>query len=158
VTPEEHLKYLEDALRLAEKGAQAAATAMAKYIAERTAEVTLRRYFHAPGEWYGGRPGEPPAYASGNLAEKMFYKPAYSGLRATAMVGNSAEYSRILEFGCVITPKDHDFMHWEDSRGSWYHPVLVVPPHPYLSTTTEEAIDDGELQEVAIEAFREFDP
>jgi hypothetical protein len=158
VTPEGNIAYLEDLYLLAEKGAAAAATRMAEYIAWRTSNVTLRRYLHAPGEWYGARPGEPPAFASGALAESIYYIPAHDGLRTSAIVTTDLEYSRILEFGCVITPKDHKFMHWVDSRGSWYHPFLEVPEHPYLSSTTEEAINDGSLQEEVIEEFRKYDP
>lgn len=157
-TIEDNIAYLAEAIRIAEQGAAAAATAMARYIARRTAEDTLRRSSHSPGEWYRQRPGEPPAYASGNLARSMYYRPASGGLRATALVGNKADYSRILEFGCVIYPVSKKYLHWKDSGGSWYHTLLVVPAHPFLSTTVEEAIDDGSLQEVAIEAFRVYDP
>lgn len=157
-TPEGNIGYLEGLLHLAERGAAATATRMAEYIAWRTSQITLRRTFHAPGEWYGGRPGEPPAYSSGALSESMYFVPAHDGLRTTALVRTDLPYSRILEFGCVVTPKDGKFMHWVDSRGSWYHPLLVVPPHPYLSTTTEESILDGSLQEEAIREFRKYDP
>jgi hypothetical protein len=158
MTPEENLIYLTDLLWLAMLGAQATATRMAEFIRWRAAEIKLRTYFHAPGEWYGSRPGEPPAYASGALADSLYVIPAYSGMRATATVQTDLDYSRILEFGCVVTPKDHKFMHWVDSRGSWYHPLLVVPEHPYLSSTTEDSILDGSLQEEAIEIFKRYDP
>jgi hypothetical protein len=157
-SPEGNLVQLQAVLDLARRGATATADAMAAYIVWRTAEITLRRTVHAPGEWYNQKAGEPPAYASGNLAESMFYKPASSGLRASAMVGNKADYSRILEFGCVIVPVNKQFLHWTDSKGSWYHKFLEVPAHPFLSPTTEESIDDGSLQEVAIEAFMKYDP
>jgi hypothetical protein len=158
VTPEENIRYLQEALELAKRGSEAIANAMAEYIVWRTREITLRRTFHAPGEWYSQRPGEPPAYASGKLAEGMFYKPASSGFRATALVGNKVEYSRILEFGCVVTPRHNKYMHWTDSRGSWYHEFLVVPEHPFLTPTIEEAIDDDSLLEIAIETFKDYDP
>lgn len=158
VTPEQNIEYLRYLLNLVMGGAEATANAMAEYIRWRVAEITLRTYFHAPGEWYGARPGEPPAYASGALARSMYVIPAYGGLRATATVQTDLDYSRILEFGCVVTPKDKKFMHWVDSRGSWYHPMLVVPEHPYLSRTTDDSIYDESLQEEAIEIFREFDP
>lgn len=158
VTPEQNLEHLIWLLELAMAGAPATATRMAEYIRWRVAEITLRTYFHAPGEWYGSRPGEPPAYASGALARSLYVIPAYSGLRATATVQTDLDYSRILEFGCVVTPKDKKFMHWVDSRGSWYHPMLVVPEHPYLSTTTDDSIHDGSLQDEAIERFKIYDP
>lgn len=158
VTPEQNLEQLIRILELAMDGAQATANRMAEYIRWRTAEIKLRTYFHAPGEWYGSRPGEPPAYASGTLARSLYVIPAYSGLRATAIVQTDLDYSRILEFGCVVTPKDKKFMHWVDSRGSWYHPLLVVPEHPYLSSTTDDSIYDGSLRDEATEEFRKFDP
>jgi hypothetical protein len=53
-------------------------------------------------------------------------------------------------------------MHWEDSGGSWFHARLPAdgefPEHPFLRPTAEEAIDDGELTRVAIEAFIPYDP
>ena len=53
-------------------------------------------------------------------------------------------------------------MHWTDSRGSWYHPRLPAdgdfPAHPFLGPTTQEAIDDGSLRQVAIDAFKPYDP
>jgi hypothetical protein len=158
ITFEESLDLWQDIAQLTRGGAPAAATAMARYVALRTAEDTLRQSSHAPGEWYRQGPGRPPAYASGNLASSMYVRPAHSGMRATAIAGNDAEYSRILEFGCVIVPVNKKFLHWTDTGGSWYHTILVVPPHPYLGPTTEAAIRDGDLQEEAIEAFRPYDP
>lgn len=158
VTPPENIVFLEGVLAKAKLGAAAAATAMARFIAERTANDTLRRTSHPSGEWHRARPGEPPAMASGNLADSMFFVPASGGLRASSLVGNSAEYSRILEFGHDLAPPTKHFMHWVDSGGSWYHTFLRVPPHPYLEPTVEESIDDGSLREAAIEAFRPYDP
>jgi hypothetical protein len=131
---------------------------MARYLVERARNDTLLRSSHAKGSWHRTKGGEPPARASGNLARHMFYKPASAGIRATAVLGNDAEHSRILEFGCVITPVNKKFLHWTDSGGSWYHKFLVVPPHPFVSTTTDEAIRDGELRNAAVEAFAPYDP
>jgi hypothetical protein len=143
----------------AKQGVAPTATAMAKYLAERTANDTLQRTSHPAGMWYRQRPGEPPAMASGKLAESMFYTPAHrGGLKATAYVGNSAEYSRILEYGCVIQPSSKEFSHWVDTGGSWYHKLLISPPHPYLQPTVEEAMDDGGLRQAAIDAFTPYDP
>lgn len=164
MTPEEDIGYLEGLLRTAEDGAQAAATAMARYIAWRTSEITLRRHIHAPGEFSPHHPGEPPAYASGALAESIFYVPAYAGLRTTALVSTDSPYSRILEFGCVVTPKKETHVAWHDTgrpdnpSGWWRHEIVEIHAHPFLGPTTDEAIADGELQRAAIEAFREYDP
>jgi hypothetical protein len=132
---------------------------MAKYIAERTAQDTLGRTSHPSGMYHRARPGEPPARASGKLAKSMFFISASKdGTRATAWVGNSSEYSRIIEFGCVIQPSSKSFSHWVDTGGSWYHRFLIMPPHPYLEPTVAEAVEDGSLRDVAIEAFTPYDP
>ncbi len=159
MTPEENVAAWDDVIADAKQGAAPTANAMASYIADRARTDTLRRSSHSPGEWHRARPGEPPAYSTGNLSRSMMYKPASRGLRATAMVGNTADYSRILEFGCVVTPvSGKKFMHWTDSGGSWYHKMLVVPPHPFLEPTTDESIRDGSLRDVAIDEFRKYDP
>ena len=106
-----------------------------------------------------GTAGAPPSHASGSLAKGMYWVPASGELRATAYVGNSAQHASLLEFGgCVLRPTSGKVMHWTDSAGSWYHAALPAPEHPFLGPTTEEAIDDGELERVAIDAFREYDP
>jgi hypothetical protein len=163
MTPEQNLEYWLQIEARARLGARAAAEAMARYIAERTAEDTLRRNRHAPGVYYKARPGAPPAYVSGSLAEGMYWTPASGGLRASASAGNSARHARLLEFGgCVLKPTSRKVMHWTDTGGSWYHAALPVgddfPEHPFLGPTTDEAIDDGELQRIAVDAFREYDP
>lgn len=158
ISPEENVKHLEVILAQAKRGAGPAATAAARFIAEQTANVTLRISTHPPGAYHRAGPGRPPAYASGNLARSIFYVPAGAGLRVTALVGSSAPYSRILEFGCVVQPTNKKFMHWVDSGGSWYHKFLVVPPHPFVEPTVDEAIDSGDLQDELIIAFKKYDP
>ncbi len=164
MTLDEYLAWLDAAIAKMELGASAMANAMAEYLAWRTANDTLRRTVHSPGAYHKARPGAPPASASGNLARSMFTTPAASrGVRATALVGNNAKYAKLLEHGgCVLTPTRRKVMHWEDSGGSWFHARLPAdgefPEHPFLRPTVEEAIDDGELTRVAIEAFLPYDP
>jgi hypothetical protein len=159
-TPEENLAYLEAVATTARRGSAAAATAMARYISDRAANRTLARASHSEGSWHRTKGGEPPARGSGKLAKGMIYVPASQGTveRATAYVKNTVNYSRILEFGCVIQPTSKKFLHWVDSGGSWYHTFLISPPHPFVEPTTDEAIDDGDLQDEAVEAFIEYDP
>ena len=89
----------------------------------------------------------------------MYSTAASGGLRATAIAGNDAQHAKLLEFGgCVLKPTGGKVMHWTDSGGSWYHSALPGKEHPFLGPTTEEAIDDGELHRIAVEAFREYDP
>jgi hypothetical protein len=135
----------------------AVADAMAAHIVERIRKITLRQSRHPSGSWHRARPNEPPATASGFLAKSTFYTPAHKSIRARAVVENSAEYSRILEFGCVIESFTKR-LHWMDSGGNWYHEILFSPPHPFMEPTVTEAMADGSLRDAATEAFRPYDP
>ena len=158
-TFQENILIWETVLANAKGGASAAATAMAKYIAERTAKDTLARSSHGSGAFHRTRPGEPPARSTGKLAKGMFYTPAYgAGPFKSAYVGNRVDYSRIMEYGCVLQPSNGEFVHWQDSGGSWYHVFLVSPPHPFLEPTVDESVDDGSLRDHAIEAYIPYDP
>lgn len=156
--PEEWLRIWEKIVRRSQYAPKAAADAMAEYIARYAREIKLRETSHPPGAYNRQQPGRPPAYGSGNLARSMYSKPSFSGVRASALTGNKAPYSRILEYGCTVFPVYKKRMSWSDSGGTWYHEMLDVPEHPFMRPSVEEAIDDGSLQEVAIEAFREYDP
>ena len=164
MTLEEYIRWLERAIERMELGAPAMANAMARYLAERTADDTLRQNTHAPGAYYRARAGAPPAYVSGTLARSMFVTPAAAsrGVRATAIVGNSAKHARLLEFGgCVLRPTHGETMTWKDTgrEAPWRHAYLPeFPAHPYLRPTVQDAIDDGSLTRVAIDAFRPYDP
>jgi phage gpG-like protein len=152
-------------------GAKAGAEAMARYLAERTANDTLQRTSHAAGEYWVAATGAPPASASGNLASQMFWTRAQgSSTRAWATVGNMARYAKMQEFGCnPVSPTSAKVMHWKDSgnaknpSGEWYHAILPadgspMPAHPFLGPTIDEAVMDGGLQRAALEAFAKYDP
>jgi hypothetical protein len=169
ITPEESLRRLIAARENARGGAEAVANAMAQYIAERTAQDTLRRRRHAAGQYYKAKPGDPPAYASGKLANSMYSEPVSGGLRASAIAGTDDKRASLLEGGgCVLTSTSRPVMKWRDSgrpdnpSGWWSHRRLPLsgewPAHPFLSTTVEEAIADGSLRQVAIQAGIPFDP
>ena len=163
MTLDEYIAWLEATIAKMEPGAPAMANAMAEYIADRVASDTLRRTAHAPGAYFKSRPGAPPASASGNLARSMFTRPASGGMRSTAYVGNNAKYAKLLEHGgCVLKPTSGKVMHWTDSGGSWFHARLPAagetPAHPFLQPTVEDAIADGSLTRVAIDAFLPYDP
>jgi hypothetical protein len=157
---EENIAQLEAMMRKAEGGAAAVANAMAAYIAERVAQDTLTRNTNPPGTYNKARPGAPPSYGSGKLAKSMYSTPASGGLRATAIAGSNDKRARLFEHGgCVLKSTSRKVMHWVDSGGSWFHSVLRVDSdHPFLGPTTEEALDDGELRRIAIEAGRPYDP
>ncbi len=162
LTPWENVAYLEAIIERAMYGAAAAANAMAEYIARRTAEETLTRRRTSPGQYYRAKRGEPPSYSSGTLAGNMYTEPAPAsrGLSASALVGNRDKRAALFEYGgCVLQPTDKPMLFWRDSGGWWsHHSLRVDTEHPFLGPTVEEAIDDGELTRVAIEAFREYDP
>lgn len=151
--------FWKKARGIAEQGAVAAANAGAQYIQKRIQEDTLMRSQHPTNSWHETRDGDPPATASGKLIRETYWQSAFGNwARATAAVGNSADYGRILEFGCVIYPVNKKYLHWTDSGGSWYHTFLVVKEHPFIRTTMEESIDDGSLHEVMIDEFHKYDP
>lgn len=158
VTPEENLETWIKILALAHLAPQAAAIGMAKYVVWRTREITLRETTHAPGAYNRQQPGKPPAYGSGNLAKGMYATAASKGLRSSVLVGNKVPYSRILEFGCFVTPAYRRKMNWSDSAGRWYHDILEVKEHPFLEPTVRDAIEDGSLRDAAIDGFRPYDP
>ena len=159
VSFEGNIAYLEGVLAQVKLGPAAAAEAMARYIAERVANETLTRRINPPGTYYKARPGEPPSYGTGALADSMYSTPASGGLRASALVGSTDKRAHIFEYGsCILQPTRHKLMGWKDSKGIWRHRMVAMEEHPFLGPTIEEAIDDGELTRVAIEAFREYDP
>ena len=159
ITPEANVAYLEAVLARAKMGAPAAAAAMARYIAERAANETLTRRINPPGTYYKARPGEPPSYGSGALADSMYSTPATDGLRSSASAGSKDRRAHVFEFGsCLLGPTRGMLMGWKDSGGIWRHRSVLMERHPFLEPTTEDAIDDGELRRIAIDAFREYDP
>ncbi len=167
MTIDEYIAWLEASIARIDYGAAAAANAMAEHLADRIANDMLRRTTHGSGVYHKAAPGAPPAYASGNLAKSTFWTPAPAsrGLRATAYVGNSAKYANLLEFGgCVLTPTGGKTMTWKDTgrKTPWHHARLPVsgdfPAHPFIQPAVQEAIDDGSLRQVFIDAFRPYDP
>jgi hypothetical protein len=162
VSFEENVALWQGVSKLASQGAAPTATAMAKHIADRAQKVTLRRTKKPSGAWHRARPGEPPALSTGKLGDAMYWIPASrGGLRAFAWVGNDSDYARVTEFGCVVSALNRDKLHWKDSGSpikGWFHDVLEIPEHPYLSPTTEEAVDDGSLAEAGRDEFRRYDP
>ena len=163
ISPEENLAQWIAIEQRARLGAAAAAEAMAAYIAERIRNDTLRRRRTAPGQFYKAKRGDPPAMGSGALADSVYSTPASGGLRASAYAGSTDKRASLFEFGgCVLQAPVGSVMKWKDSRGWWSHRKLPLdgtwPEHPFIGFTTDEAIADGELQRVAVEAFAEYDP
>lgn len=159
MTLEESLSFWQGIADGVGEGARVTAEAMARYLAERAANDTLKRTSHPPGQYYKAPPGAPPAYVTGQLASSMYWTRGRGGSRATAAWGNRDPKAKMLEYGdCDITPRRASVMHWTDSGGSWYHARLPAEEHPFMGPTAEEAIADGSLREVAVDTFREYDP
>ncbi|HEX4178489.1 MAG TPA: hypothetical protein VHY57_08630, partial [Rhizomicrobium sp.] len=73
-------------------------------------------------------------------------------IRASALVGATAVYAGIQEFG-GWTWGNHGMMHWHNSAGEWFMRRVYVPEHPYMRPAAEGVIRDGSLQRSAILAF-----
>ena len=106
----------------------------------------LRMTFHAPmpagpphyipfGIFYPAIAGAPPAYATGNLADSMVRTPASAGIVSRAMVGNTAVYSAVQEWGSTLYPNSA-YLHWVNTRGSYFKRsrdgprAPLFPPRP----------------------------
>ncbi len=160
MSPDEYLQWWDAVEAKARGGAQAAAQAMADHVADRVRNDTLRRRRTGPGQYYRAKRGEPPAHGTGKLADSIYSTRASAGLRSRAYTGSSDKRARLFEVGgCVLKPGDGKLLHWKDSGGWWSHPFLRVDTeHPFLRPTVEDAIDYGDLQRAAIDAFRPYDP
>lgn len=125
---------------------------------------TLRMTFHAPmpagpphkipfGIFYPAAEGAPPAYGTGNLAASMMRTPASGGIVANALVGNTAVYAAVQEFGATLVPNSA-YLHWRNTHGSWYFKSVRVPEHPYFRRTLRFDIANGSLTRAAVEGWQ----
>jgi phage gpG-like protein len=124
---------------------------------------TLRMTVHAPmpagpphkipfGIFYPAIEGAAPAYATGNLARSMIRTPAYGGITATAMVGNTAVYAAVQEEGATLYPNSA-YLHWVNTQGSYFMRSVTVPAHPYFARTLRFDIANGSLSAAAAAGF-----
>lgn len=138
----------------ADAAVRAAAEAMAGTAQDWMQNVTLRRTTHPPGMFWKATRGAPPAYASGELVRQIRASPAAGGGgHASALLGSYARYAGIQEFGGRTWPNTSAYMHWVNSRGSWYMKRVTVPEHPYFRPTVDELILNGLLARKAADAF-----
>ena len=91
--------YLESLKKAAADAASPAANAMAEAVKYQVQNVALKQVAHAPGMFFKAAPMRPPAYASGFLSRSIIMRPASTSVVGTAMVGATAEYAAIQEFG-----------------------------------------------------------
>ena len=164
MTPEENLAYFE-AIKGQVPGAnQNANTRMSSQFSGDVSRV-LRTTFHAPmpagpphkiayGIFYPAVEGAPPAYATGNLANSMVRTPASAGIVSRAMVGNTAIYSAVQEFGATLYPNSA-YLHWVNTHGSYFKKSVTVPEHPYFQRALRFDIANGSLTGAAMKGFAE---
>lgn len=152
MTPEENVAYLGRVKDLAATAAAPAATMMGRTMQAAVRRV-LSRTAHAPGLYWEAPRGQPPAFVTGNLYAQTFNTPAYGLVEATSVVGNTAIYAGIQEFGGATWPNRSAYMHWVNSRGPWWKKRVYVPEHSYFGPALREIIGNGTLQGGAMQAF-----
>jgi hypothetical protein len=130
------------------------ANVMAETFRRQVVDVTLRQSAHAPGEFYKQVEGQPPAYASGALANSVQRIPAFGRrVTATSYVAAYARYAALQEWGGDTWPNNHRFMHWVNTGGSWYMPIVTIPEHPFFQPSLKRIIANGDLQKNVMAAF-----
>lgn len=155
---QDEASYLEYLQRLVASAAAGEVNGMAKTFQDRVKNVTLKRIMHPPNMYWEAPEGEPPAYASGNLARSILMKSSYNTPsnvlgEAQASVYATAIYAALQEWGGSTWPNRGQYMHWRNTRGPWWKKLVDVPEHPYMRPTLEAVIRDGSLQRSAIDAF-----
>lgn len=90
---------------------------------------------HAPGWHHVG--GANPNTVTGNLQASILSTPVVQTApgRYSTRVGPHAIYSRVIEFGAVITPKAAKFLSWFDAQEGrqQFHKSVVIPGRPYFT-------------------------
>ena len=145
--------YLELLKKAAADAAPPAATAMAEAVKYQVQNVALKQVAHAPGIFFKAAPLRPPAYASGALSRSIMMRPASGTLTGTAMVGATAVYAGIQEFGGKTWPAHAKYMHWINNRGAWWMKEVTIPPHPYFRPTVDRMVRNGDLTRAAYQVF-----
>ena len=162
MSPEENLAYFEAIKAQVSTAAVPAADGMAKQFDSDVGRV-LRMHFHAPmpagaphkrayGIFYKATSGAPPSFASGDLAASMVRRPASGGIVASALVGNTAVYAAVQEFG-LDTWTSGTGMRWHNDQGWWKKLRVKQNEHPYFRKALELDTADGSLSRAAMEGF-----
>jgi hypothetical protein len=146
---------------------------MATTFADHVRNVTLRRYGqHSRFSKTPSPPGQPPSMVDGHLAASMVVFPgASSGGVASAVVGNTAIYAAVQEWGRVIHVRNRRFLMWitdyptsvsnlEKSRRELgdglflnFAKSVEIPERSYFRRGLEEVIASGELERNKIAVF-----
>lgn len=119
----EALARLQEMLLAGIDSADGAALAMGE-VAARAVQAQLSKSSHAPGTPTPSAPGTPPSMISGRLAGSVVTKMTGNG---TAVVGGTAPYSRIHQFGGY----------------SGRNLATRTPARPYLEAAWDEAATEA---------------
>jgi hypothetical protein len=157
VTPDEVPAFLRTLQGAAMNAASPAANAMGERM-EREVHFQLKLAAHPPGQFYRAPREASPAFASGHLDTSMFHTTAFSRVRATSVVGNTAIYAAVQEFGAIQWPSNHKFMHWRNTGGEFWMRRVTIPEHPYFKPALKRIISNGSLRESALDAFKRSMP
>ena len=85
----------------------------------------------AYGIFYKATAGAAPSLATGDLLASMIRNPASGGIVASAIVGNTAVYSAVQEFG-LDTWASSAYMQWHNDQGWWRKRLVHQNQHPLL--------------------------
>lgn len=163
MTPEENLALFEAIKAQVSTAAPPAVDGMTETFEDAVGR-TLRLSAHAPmpagpphsipfGIFHKATPGAPPAYATGNLAGSIMRTPASGGITASALVGATAVYAALQEWGGETWPSRSAYMHWQNTAGPWWLKRVTVPEHPYFRPTVDRTVADGSLSRAAMKGF-----
>ena len=163
MSPEENLAFWKAVRDQATGAAKPAADGMTETFKDAVGR-TLRLSAHAPmpagpphsipyGIFHKAAPGAPPAYATGNLARSIIRTPASGGLVSSALVGATAVYAALQEWGGVTWASSSAYMRWRNDRGVWRKRSVTVPEHPYMRPTVDRTVADGSLTRAAMGGF-----
>ncbi len=105
-------------------------------------------------------PGRPPMLMTGRLRDTVVKTPAAGdGGVAECSVFPTVIYAGTQEYGGVHTGKPLMWL-WVRYVGpktvvrkNWRLPVVVIRPHPYMSTAVDESVANGRLTTAAVEGF-----
>jgi phage gpG-like protein len=135
------------------KSAAPVASAMGSTLQDRVQRTLKSGVHHGPGMFYKATPGIAPAYASGNLARSIIMVPAADSIRATALVGATATYSALQEWGGSTWPNRGKYLHWTNDAGPWWKKRVFIPEHPYFRPSVESSVRDGSLTRSAMSKY-----
>lgn len=121
---------------------------------QRSARANFHGY-HSPGFHHVG--GSAPNIVTGNLQKSIVSSPVVqTGVgRFATRVGPTAIYSRVIELGGYITPKEKRYLSWFDAQVGVqrFEKGVSIPPHPFFVPAAEAM--PPKMYEIFLEAWTE---